>query len=96
MRHFARWINHRYRGNTMSDKPALKEFNANDGRHAFIVFDRTLNEYWKKDGFTKSKQEAQIFHKGFETQEQLDSAWKHGCRLDFLSTDEVSILEAAS
>jgi len=80
----------------MSNAPTLEEFNANDGQKAFIVFDLSLNEYWKKDGFTKSKQEAQIFHSGFETQEQLDSAWKHGCRLDFLSTGEIDVLEADS
>lgn len=80
----------------MSNAPALEDFNANDGSQTFIVFDSVLNEYWKKDGFSRSKQEAQIFYNGFETQEQLDLAWKHGCRLDFLSTDETTKLESTS
>jgi hypothetical protein len=73
----------------MSNVPTLKEFNAGNGRSPFIVFDRTLNEYWKKDGFARTRHEAQVFYNGFETQEQLDSAWKHGCRLEFLSRSEL-------
>lgn len=80
----------------MPKTPTLEEFNANDGRQTFIVFDRVLNEYWKKDGFARSRQEAQIFYNGFETQEQLDLAWKHGCRLEFLPTDETTTLESTS
>ncbi len=79
----------------MSNAPALEEFNENNGNQPFIVFDRMLNEYWKQDGFARTKQEAQIFHNGFETQDQLDSAWKHGCRLEFLPTDEIAKLEGA-
>lgn len=79
----------------MSNVPTLKEFNASDAHQPFVVFDRTLNEYWKSGGFTKSKQEAQIFHSGFETQDQLDSAWKHKCRLDFLSKDDLNECEVS-
>lgn len=68
----------------MADAPTLQEFNANDGNRPFIVFDATVQEYWKQDGFTKSSSEAQVFNNGFETQEQLDAAWKHKCRIHYI------------
>ncbi len=76
--------------------PTLNEFNESNGNQPFIVFDRAHDEYWKQDGFARTKQEAQIFHSGFETQHQLDLVWKHRCRLEFLSTDETAKLEVTS
>ena len=68
----------------MADAPTLQEFNAGESGRSFVVFDQTVQEYWKDDGFTKSASEAQVFNGGFETQEQLDAAWKHGGRIDYV------------
>lgn len=63
--------------------PTLADFNKENRARPFVVFDRTVNEFWSGGGFTKDINKATIYRNGFDKQEEVDAAYNN-CSLRFV------------